>query len=120
MTRGGKRENEKPIQWMGSSYDGLIEMPEEVQDEVGYALDLAQHGDKAAYAKPMHGGDLANVMEIVVTDGNRTFRGAYTTTFARRSLRSRCLREEIEEWQRDAETRPRPHPWSIPASEGTL
>ena len=37
-------------------------MPEEVQDDLGYALDLAQHGLQADYAKPMK-GDLRDVLE---------------------------------------------------------
>lgn len=77
----GEQDDGKPIEWMGSSYDDLVAMPEDVQGEIGYALDLAQHGRKAAYAKPMHGADLGNVMEIVVNSDNRTFRGAYTTKF---------------------------------------
>ncbi|HEX3469186.1 MAG TPA: type II toxin-antitoxin system RelE/ParE family toxin [Candidatus Elarobacter sp.] len=57
-------------------------MSEDVQDAVGYALDLAQHGRKAPYAKPMHGADLRNVMEIVAGDDhNREVRGTYTVKF---------------------------------------
>jgi phage-related protein len=81
MARDPGNETERPIEWVGSSYDDLIAMPDDVQDEIGYALDLAQHGKRAAFAKPMHGGDLRDVMEIVVDDDNRTFRGAYTTKF---------------------------------------
>ncbi len=80
MSRGRHRD-EKPIEWVGSSYDDLIAMPEEVQNQIGYALDLAQFDKKAAYAKPLHGEELRNVMEIVVDDNNRTFRGMYTVKF---------------------------------------
>ncbi len=54
-------------------------MPEEVQDALGYALDLAQHGLQADYAKPMK-GDLRDVLEIVADNerGDSTFRAAYT------------------------------------------
>jgi phage-related protein len=54
-------------------------MPEEVQDDLGYALDLAQHGFQADYAKPMK-GDLRDVLEIVADNerGDSTFRAAYT------------------------------------------
>lgn len=69
--------DEKPIAWVGSSYEDLVTMPDEVQDEIGYALDLAQHGKKARFSKPLH-GDLANVIEILVDHDKRTFRGAYT------------------------------------------
>jgi phage-related protein len=55
-------------------------MPEEVQDDIGYALDLAQHGFQADYAKPMK-GVLRDVVEIVADNerGDSTFRAAYTT-----------------------------------------
>lgn len=54
-------------------------MPEEVQDDIGYALDLAQHGKQADYAKRMK-DDLRDVIEIVADNetGDSTFRSAYT------------------------------------------
>lgn len=54
-------------------------MPEEVQDDIGYALDLAQHGEQADYAERMH-GDLRDVIEIRACNerGDSTFRSAYT------------------------------------------
>lgn len=84
MSRRDAVEGEKPVEWMGSSYEQLTAMPGEVQDAIGYALDLAQHGKKASYAKPMRGAELRNVIEIVVGDDhNRAIRGAYTITFER-------------------------------------
>jgi phage-related protein len=64
---------------VGSSKKDLKAMPEEVQDAIGYALDLAQHGKMADDARPMH-GDLSDVIEIRADDerGDRTFRAAYT------------------------------------------
>ena len=54
-------------------------MPEEVQDDVGYALDLAQHGKQADYAARMK-GDLRDVIEIRAQNerGDSAFRAAYT------------------------------------------
>jgi phage-related protein len=54
-------------------------MPEEVQDDIGYALDLAQHGEQADYAHRMR-GHLRDVVEIRTHNerGDSTFRGAYT------------------------------------------
>ena len=54
-------------------------MPEEVRDDIGYALDLAQHGKQADYAQRMH-GDLRDVIEIRARNerGDSTFRGIYT------------------------------------------
>lgn len=43
---------EKTLAWLGSSHKDLTEMPAEVQDVFGYALHLAQHGERHAKAKP--------------------------------------------------------------------
>lgn len=71
--------HQRPIAWVGASKKDLKEMPDEVQDDFGYALDLAQHGKQADYAKPMK-GDLRDVIEIRTDDhaGDSTFRVAYT------------------------------------------
>lgn len=71
--------HQKPIAWVGSSKKELKSMPEEVQDDIGYALDLAQHGKQAGYAERMK-GDLRDVIEIRTQNerGDSTFRGAYT------------------------------------------
>lgn len=45
--------SETKLEWVGSSKKDLMAMPEEVQDEIGYALHLAQQGEKAAGAKPL-------------------------------------------------------------------
>jgi phage-related protein len=47
--------HQKAIVWMGSSKKILDGLPDEVQDEIGYALDLAQHGRCASYARRMKG-----------------------------------------------------------------
>ena len=71
--------HQKVIEWIASAKKDLKAMPEEVQDDLGYALDLAQHGLQADYAKPMK-GDLRDVLEIVADNerGDSTFRAAYT------------------------------------------
>jgi phage-related protein len=64
----------KPIAWLASSYEDLIEMPGEVRGKIGYALYLAQCGKRASFAKQLH-GDLASITEIVVTYDKRAFAG---------------------------------------------
>lgn len=68
----------KQIIWMGQSLKELREMPENVQDEVGFALDTAQRGGKVAYAAPMK-SRLRTVTEIRVDDDGDTYRAMYTT-----------------------------------------
>ncbi len=55
----------KPIKWIGSSLNDLKEFPEEVQQVVGYALYLAQCGEKHENAKPLKGFKGAGMLEIV-------------------------------------------------------
>jgi phage-related protein len=74
---------EKPIEWVASAKRDLKAMSEEVQDDIGYALDLAQRGLQADYAERMK-GDLSDVVEIRTQNDARdsTFRGMYTTRIA--------------------------------------
>lgn len=71
--------HQRPIAWIGSTKKDLRAMPEEVQDDIGYALDLAQHGSRADYAVQMR-GDSRDVIEIRAFNdsGDSTYRGAYT------------------------------------------
>jgi len=45
----------KPVEWVGSSRKDMKAMPEDVQDTFGFALYLAQLGEKHPDAKPMKG-----------------------------------------------------------------
>lgn len=75
----------KPLAWLGSSLRDLRRMPKEVRDEFGYALYLAQCGDKHISAKPLKGfaGGGAGVLEIVEDHRGDTYRAVYTVRFAR-------------------------------------
>lgn len=55
----------KPIKWVGSSKKDLKEMPDDVQDVFGFALGLAQGGQKHDAAKPLKGFGSAGVLEVV-------------------------------------------------------
>jgi hypothetical protein len=55
--------NPKPVVWIGTSYDDLRDFPGDVQDDLGYALYLAQIGELAEKAKPMH-GSVASLRKI--------------------------------------------------------
>lgn len=58
-------KQEKPLRWIASALNDLKKFPEDVQDVMGYALDLAQHGQKHPDAKPLRGFSGAGVLEIV-------------------------------------------------------
>lgn len=66
----------KPVVWLGDSLRSLKEFPSAVQDEVGYALFLAQRGEKHLTAKPMKGLG-AGVLEVVADYRGNTFRAVY-------------------------------------------
>lgn len=73
--------SETKLEWVGSSKKDLMAMPAEVQDEIGYALHLAQQGEKAAGAKPLKGFLGVSVMEIVENFRTDTYRAIYTVQF---------------------------------------
>jgi phage-related protein len=54
----------KSVEWIGSSLDDLKDFSEEVQQVVGYALYVAQCGDKYSSAKPIKGFKGAGVVEV--------------------------------------------------------
>jgi phage-related protein len=63
----------KPLVWLGDSVRALRTFPSEVQDEVGYALYLAQRGEKHVSAKPLKGLG-PGVLEVVSDHRGDTFR----------------------------------------------
>ncbi|MGB3758092.1 MAG: type II toxin-antitoxin system RelE/ParE family toxin [Rivularia sp. (in: cyanobacteria)] len=72
----------KPVEWIGSSLNDLKEFPEEVQQVVGYALYLAQCGEKHENAKPLKGFKGAGMLEIVEDFDSNTYRAVYTVKLA--------------------------------------
>ena len=73
---------DKPLFWIGSSLKDLREFPEEVKDEIGFALYQAQRGLMHRSAKPLKGFSGANVVEIVDDFQTDTYRAVYTVQFA--------------------------------------
>ncbi|MBS3026631.1 MAG: type II toxin-antitoxin system RelE/ParE family toxin [Dolichospermum sp. DET50] len=74
-------KQEKPLRWIASALNDLKKFPEDVQDVMGYALDLAQHGQKHPDAKPLCGFSGAGVLEIVDDFDGDTYRAIYTVKF---------------------------------------
>ena len=72
----------KLVDWIGSSYKDFLAFPDEVQDHMGYALHLAQIGEKHEDSKPLKGFSGAGVLEIVSDYLGDTFRAVYTVKFA--------------------------------------
>jgi phage-related protein len=74
--------SQRQLVFVGSSIDDLRSFPEDVKDVVGYALWLAQNGQKHPDAKPLKGFGGAGVLEIVDVYRGDAYRVIYTTTFA--------------------------------------
>jgi phage-related protein len=71
----------KPLIWMGDSLQSLRDFPEDVQDEIGFALFQAQTGEKHIKAKPLKGFG-AGILEVVSDHRGDTFRAVYTVRLA--------------------------------------
>ena len=82
-TVDSERVAAKPVVWVGDSLRVLRTFPAPVQDEVGYALFLAQRGEKHESAKPLKGFG-AGVLEIVSDHRGDTLRAVYTVRLGER------------------------------------
>jgi phage-related protein len=82
MARSQSVSGERPLFWVGSSRDDLLEFPEAVKDEIGTALSVAQFGGKHPKAKPWK-GEGPGVLEIVANHRGDTYRAVYTVKFER-------------------------------------
>ena len=74
----------KPLVWVGSSLKDLREFPDEVKNEMGFALYEAQCGLKPAAAKPLKGFGGSGVLEIVSDYQTDTYRAVYTVRLEER------------------------------------
>jgi phage-related protein len=83
MLMDAAENKEKPLFWMGRSYDDIMELPAEVRRTFGFALGLAQNGGKFVGAKPLKGFGGAAVLEVVEAFDGDAFRCVYTVKFAR-------------------------------------
>jgi phage-related protein len=76
------RPEPKPCFFVGPSRRELQALPDEVQDEIGYALYQAQCGGTPLSAKPLKGFAGGGVLEIVENFDRNTYRAVYSVRFA--------------------------------------
>lgn len=74
-------DQEKRLEWIGSSHKDLVAVPADVRRFFGYALSLAQAGDQHDAAKVLKGFAGAGVLEVVEDDVGGTYRAVYTVKF---------------------------------------
>jgi phage-related protein len=86
--------NEKPLEWIGSSHKDLMALPAEVRRFFGFALSLAQAGDKHDAAKVLMGFGGAGVLEVVEDDIGGTYRAVYTVKFAEAVFVLHCFQKK--------------------------
>ena len=78
--REHRPREEKPLHWVGSAKKDLLGFPEQVMDDVGFALGVVQYGGHPPSAKAWKGLG-PGVLEIVENDGSGTYRAVYTVRF---------------------------------------
>lgn len=74
-------QGERPLYWVGSSLEDIRAFPDAVIDVMGYALHLAQQGEKHPDAKPMKGFPGGSVLEITADYDSNTWRAVYTLKY---------------------------------------
>jgi len=85
---------EKPLRWMGNSYKELMSLPKAVYRRFGYALGLAQLGERDPAAKPLKGFGDAAVLEVVDDDAGGTYRAVYTVRFPEAVFVLHCFQKK--------------------------
>ena len=85
--------NDKPLHWVGSSRKDLLRFPEEVVDDVGYALGVVQQGGMPPSAKHWK-GEGTGVLEIVEDHRGDTFRVVYTVRFEQAIYVLHCFQKK--------------------------
>jgi phage-related protein len=86
--------NEKPLEWIGSSYKDLLALPADIRRFFGFALALAQAGDKHDAAKVLKGFGGAGVLEVVEDDAGGTYRAVYTVKFPEAVFVLHCFQKK--------------------------
>jgi phage-related protein len=88
------RQDERPLEWIASSYKDLMPLPPAVRRYFGFALSLAQVGDQADTAKVLKGFGGAGVLEVVENDAGGTYRAVYTVRFAEAVFVLHCFQKK--------------------------
>ena len=78
--RKRRAPGERPLHWVGSSKKDLLVFPEDVVDNMGYALSVVQFGGYPPSARPWKGLG-PGVHEIMDDAASGTFRTVYAARF---------------------------------------
>ncbi len=94
---------EQPLHWVGSSKKDLLRFPDDVVDDIGYALGVVQLGGTPPTAKPWQ-GEGPGVFEIVENFRGDTFRAVYTVRFKKAIYVVHCFQKKSPSGTRTAKT----------------
>ncbi|WP_139412856.1 type II toxin-antitoxin system RelE/ParE family toxin [Bartonella mastomydis] len=84
----------KCIIWLGSSLKDIKSFSDLIQQRIGYALYLAQIGDKGENVKVLKGFGSANVLEIIERDIQGTYRAVYTVKYKKSLYVLHCFQKK--------------------------
>ncbi len=87
----------KRLDFVGSSREDLKEFPEEVRQDIGYALFEVQMGGKPISAKPLKGFGGAGVLEIIENFSGDTYRAVYTVKFQKTVYVLHCFQKKSKQ-----------------------
>ncbi len=79
---------------MGSAKRDLMAMPKSVREVFGYALYLAQTGERHPDAKVLKGFGSAAVLEVVADQRRSTYRAVYTVKIAEKVYVLHCFQKK--------------------------
>jgi phage-related protein len=84
----------RSLEWIGSSCKDLMALPADVRRMFGFALSLAQLGDRHDAAKVLKGFGGAGVLEVVEDDAGGTYRAVYTVKFPEAVFVLHCFQKK--------------------------
>jgi phage-related protein len=84
----------RPLEWIGGSHRDLMALPIAVRRFFGFALSLAQAGDKHDSAKVLKGFGGAGIFEVLEDDIGGTYRAVYTVKFAETVFVLHCFQKK--------------------------
>lgn len=110
------RSKEKPLMWIGSSFKDLRALPLSVRRRFGYALSLAQWGDRDDAAKVLKGFGGTGVLEVIEDGVGGTYRAVYTVKFDQAVFVLHFFSKEEQERNRHTKVRFGHYPHSFESS----
>lgn len=88
-------DKEKEIRWVGSSYDDLVEFPDEPRRDAGFQLSKVQAGLEPEDWKPFD-DVVAGTKEIRIRDNSGIFRVMYVAKFEEAVYVLHCFQKKTQ------------------------